>query len=68
MSVDATSGIRFVGGAYLRCFDVVVEVVSECLDMRYSFLSSLGCEMPREQNYSMSAATPQNIISYTHQK
>jgi hypothetical protein len=36
---------------YLRGFDVVMEIVSECLNMRYTFLPSLCGEMTREEDY-----------------
>lgn len=38
--------VRFAG------LDVVVEVVSECLDVRDDFFSTLRCKMAWEENYS----------------
>jgi len=40
---------------YLCSLDVVVEVIAECLDVRYGFFSSLRGEMAGEENYSQSA-------------
>jgi hypothetical protein len=37
---------------YFRCFDMVVKVVSERLDMRDVLCSSLRREMTREEDYS----------------
>lgn len=37
--------------AYLRCFDVVVEVVAEGLDVRDVCIAALRSEMAREKNY-----------------
>lgn len=45
---------------YLGGLDVVVEVVSEGLNMRYNIVSSLAGQMPGEKNYSRFSLTFKN--------
>ena len=44
--------VRVIGSTvYLRGFDVIVEVVTECLDVRDNVVSSLLRQMSWEENY-----------------
>lgn len=54
--------IHVLSGPNLRCFDVIVEIVAEGLNVRNSLLPPLQGQMARKQNYSWSVTISNEIF------
>lgn len=51
---------------YLRGLDVIVEVVSESLNMGDGLVSPLWSKMPREQDYPLLMLSSGNLIGFSY--